>query len=140
MSAIWSNNLSVGNRIIDSAHKDILNIIFKIAYLIGEKNVAALKEDFELLENSLCAYFETEEKFAQAINVDFTQHKLKHQLLLKDFQSIRSILEASNGVWLKGEEGVFTNSWAKGFVQHIKDDGKPMKIVLETHYYDFQPD
>lgn len=140
MSAIWSNNLSVGNRTIDSAHKDIFSLIFRIAYLIGEKNVAALKEDFNLLENSLCAYFEVEEKFARAINVDFTQHKLKHQRLLKDFQNIRSVLEASNGKWLKEDEAFFTNTWAKGFVQHIKDDGKPMKVVLETHYYDFQPD
>lgn len=140
MSAIWSNNLSVGNRFIDSAHKDILNIIFKIAYLIGEKNAAALKEDFNLLEKTLCTYFEVEEKYAHAIDIDFTQHKLTHQRLLNDFKSIRSLLEANNGVWPNGDEGAFTNSWAKGFVQHIKVDGKPMKIVLETHYYDFQPD
>jgi len=140
MSALWTNRLSVGNRIIDSAHKDILDIIMKIALLIGERDGAALTEAFKLLENSLCAYFEVEEKFAHAINIDFTKHKLSHQRLLHDFQCIKNILEAKNGMWSEGEGGYFTNSWAKYFVQHIKDDGKQMKVVLETHYYDFQPD
>lgn len=140
MSAIWTNRFSIGNRVIDSAHKNILNIIFRISYLIGERDGVALKETFKLLENSLCAYFQTEEKFAQAINIDFTQHKLAHQSLLNNFQNMRSILEEKNGMWSDGEGGAFTNFLAKSFVQHIKDDGMQMKVVLETLDYDLRPD
>lgn len=139
MVAIWTNNLSIGNRVIDSAHKDILGIIFKITFLIGERD-ESLTETYKLLENSLYAYFEVEEKFAHAINVDFTQHKLTHQRLLKDFQSIKNVLEEKNGVWSDREKVVFINSWAKRFIRHITEDGKEMKIMLDTHYYDFQPD
>ena len=136
MSAIWTNRFSVGNSVIDSAHKNILNIIFRISYIIGERDGAALKEAFKLLENSLCAYFQAEEKFAHAINIDFTQHKLAHQSLLNNFQNLRGILEERNGMWSDGEGGAFTNSLAKSFVQHVKDDGMQMKVVLETLDYD----
>ena len=139
MSAIWTNRFSVGNRVIDSAHRDILNILFRIAYLIGEKDFAALRETFMLLEESLCTYFEVEEKYAQSINVDFAHHRHTHQRLLNDIKCIRNTLEAKNGMWADGEGEAYTNSWVKNFVQHIKDDGKPMKAVLDTHYYDFQP-
>lgn len=139
MSSIGTNRFSVGNGIVDSAHKDILNIVFRIAYLIGKRDGAALKENFVLLENKLCAYFEIEEKLAQAISHDFSQHKLTHLRLLNDFQCIKNILESKNCMWAEEEGEFFTNSWAKGFVQHIKDDGMPAKAMLDTHYFDCQP-
>lgn len=138
MSAIWTNRFSVGNEVIDSAHKDIINIIFRIAYLIKERDGAALTENFKLLELNLCANFEAEEKYAQTISHDFTQHKIAHQRLLNDFQYMRKHLEEKNGIWSDGEGEAFSNSWAKSFVQHIKGDGKPIKALLDTGCYDFQ--
>lgn len=140
MIAIWTNHLSLGNRTIDSAHKHILSIINRVDYLIGEREGAALAETFNLLESSLCAYFEVEEKIAQAIKVDFAQHKLAHQQLLNDLKFMRSILVEKNGVWSDREVETFTIPWAKRFIQHIKEEGKSLKIVLGTHFYDFKPD
>ena len=140
MITIWTNHLSVGNKIIDSAHEDILNLINRVDRLLEARDGAALTETFELLENCLCVYFEVEEKIAQAINFDFTQHKITHQRLLDDFQRRKNILAAKNGIWSDVEGKAFTIYLAKSFVQHINSEGKPMKIVLDTHYYDFQPD
>lgn len=139
LSAIWTNRFSVGNGIIDSAHKDIINIIFRIAYLIGERNGAALTENFKLLEKNLCAYFELEEKFAQTVNHDFAQHKLAHQRLLNELQCLRKKLDDKNGLWSDGEGEAFSNSWAKCFVQHIKDNGKSMEALPNTDHYDLRP-
>lgn len=140
MKFVWIEELSVGNRIIDSAHKDIFSILNRVDYLIGARDVATLAETFKLLENCLRAYFEIEEKIALAINFDFAEHKLMHHLLLKEFQRIRNILAEKNGMWSDREGEDFTISLAKCIVQHIKDEEKPMKIVLDTLYYDFQPD
>ncbi|MDH4215706.1 MAG: hypothetical protein OEV23_02255 [Gallionella sp.] len=140
MIAVWTNHLSVANRAIDSAHKHIIDEINRVESLVGAQDVAALMEALGLLENSLCEYFEAEEKIAQAISVDFAQHKLAHQRLLKDFHSVKNVLAEKNGKWQDREAGALAIPWAKRFIQHIKDEGKQMKIVLSTHYYDFQPD
>lgn len=140
MIAIWTNHLSLGNRTIDSAHEHILSIINRAGDLIEARDGAVLTETFKLLENSLCAYFEVEGQIAQAISVDFTQHNLAHQHLLNDLQCIRCILAEKNGMWPDREVEAFTIPWAKRFIQHIKDEGESLKVVLSTHFYDFKPD
>jgi len=126
MNEIWINDCSAGNEALVSGHKEILNLIFRISYLIGKRDCAALSATFEMLENRLRAYFEAEEKSAQSSSHDFTRHKLEHQSLLEDFQRIRNVLEAKQCRWTGGEESVFTSSWVKSFVQHIKESGRTM--------------
>jgi len=126
MSEIWVNDCSAGNEATGSGHKEILNIIFRISYLIGKRDCAALSATFDTLENRLRAYFEAEEKLAQSGSRDFTQHKLEHQSLLDGFQQIRCALEVKQCRWTDGEENVFANSWVKCFVQHIKESGRPV--------------
>lgn len=140
MIAIWTNHLSVANRAIDSAHKRILNMINIVDSLIGTRDYAALSETFRQLETSLCDYFETEEKIAKAINVEFDQHRLAHLQLLDDLHRIRNLLEETNGKLSGNEMGIIAFPWGKHFIRHIQDDEKEMKVVLSTQYYDFQPD
>lgn len=140
MIAVWTNHLSVDNRIIDSAHKNILNVINRAGRLIGSRDVDALTETFGALEDSLRAYFEIEERIAQAVNVDFDQHKVVHQRLLSDFHCMRDILTEKNGRWSDSEAATLIDPWIKCFIRHIKDDEKHMKVVLSGQYYDFQPD
>lgn len=140
MIAIWTNHLSLGNRAIDSAHEHILSMINRVDYLIEASDGAALTETFKLLEDSLCAYFEAEEKIAQAIKVDFTQHNLVHRQLLSDLQHIRCIHAEKNGMWHDREVEARTIPWAKRFVQHIKDEGESLKVALGAYFYDFKPD
>ncbi|HEU0188405.1 MAG TPA: hemerythrin domain-containing protein [Gallionella sp.] len=140
MIAIWTNHLSLGNRTIDSAHEHILSMINRVDYLIRVKDGAALTETLKLLEDSLREYSEAEEKIAQAIKVDFTQHNLAHQQLLNDLQCMRNMLAEKNGMWSDREVEFFIIPWSKRFIQHIKDEGETMKVVLGTHFYDFKPD
>ncbi len=140
MIAVWTNHLSVANRMIDSAHKNIFNAINNAGYLIGSRDVDGLTEAFAGLEYSLCAYLEIEEKIAQAIDVDFEQHKEAHERLLEDFHCLRDALTKKGGKWTENEAKTLTEPWVKRFIRHIKDDEKQMKAVLSTQYYDFQPD
>jgi hemerythrin-like metal-binding protein len=139
LSAIWTNRFSVGNGKIDSAHREIVNMIFRIAYLIAEREETALAENFRLLEANICAYFELEESMAGAINHDFTPHKLAHQSLLIDLQCVRKNLEEKNGKWSDGDGKAFSVFWAKSFFQHIKDSEMLMQAFPNTDHYDLHP-
>jgi len=135
----WTKQLSTGNRILDSEHKKLHGIINQIVCSVVARNVAALSEAFELLENCLCVYFAAEENIAQAINFDFTQHRLAHQHLLDEFQCMKDELTAKNGMWTDEEGEDYAHSLMNYLIQHIKEDGKPLKIVLDTCLYDFKP-
>ena len=136
----FSKKLSVGNRVLDSEHKKLFNIINEATRLITDKNIAALVGTFELLEDSLCAYFAAEENIAQAVDFDFTQHRLAHQDLLNEFRLLKNELINKNGAWSKYHEKNYIDSLRDCLIQHIKEDAKPFRIVLDTHLYDFKPD
>ncbi|MDO8292518.1 MAG: hemerythrin family protein [Gallionella sp.] len=135
----WTKQLSIGNRILDSEHKKLHGIINQIDCSVVARNVAALSEAFELLESCLYDYFAVEENIAQAIGFDFTQHKLAHQHLLNEFQRIKGKLTAKNGMWPDEEGENYAHSLMNCLIQHITQDGKPLRIVLDTCLYDFNP-
>lgn len=93
----------------------------------------------KLLENSLLAYFAVEESVAEALHFDFAQHRLAHQRLMTEFQQVRDELIAKNGRWLEPGVRSHIDSLRYRLIQHIKEDAKPLKSVLSTHFYDFIP-
>ena len=139
MYTTCTKQLSVGNRMIDSAHKEVFDVIDRIARSMTGRNISALTEAFGLLENCLVAYFSVEENIAQAVGFDFTNHRRTHQDLSNEFQRIKNWLMEKNGMWSKFEEKGCIDSLKNCMVRHIKEDGKPLKIVLENHFYDFKP-
>lgn len=139
MYTTCTKQLSVGNRIIDCAHKEVFDVIDRIAHSIAVRNTSALTEAFDLLENCLDVYFSVEEDIAQAVGFDFTEHSATHQSLSNEFQRIKNWLMEKNGAWSKFEEKGCIDSLKNCMVRHIKEDGKPLKIVLETHFYNFKP-
>lgn len=140
MALIWSRQLSIGNRILDSEHKNLYGIINKMACSIAARDVAALSEAFELLENCLCTYFVVEERIAQAINFDFAQHRLAHRQLLEEFQRMKGELTAEKGLRPGGDEANYAHLLTNCLMHHIKEDSRPLKMVLDTHFYDFNPE
>lgn len=139
MDITCTKQLSVGNRMIDSAHKEVFDVIDRITHSIAVRNISALTEAFDLLENCLDAYFSVEENIAQAVGFDFTKHRLTHQDLSNEFQRLKNWLMEKNGLWSNFEEKGCIDSLKNCMVRHIKEDGKPLKVVLETHFYDFKP-
>lgn len=140
MIVVWTNHLSLGNRAIDSAHEHIFSTINRVGDLVEARDGAALKETLKMLEISLRACFEVEAKIAHAIKVDFTQHNVAHRRLLNDLQGLRNILAEKKDMWPGREVEAFAVPWAKRFTQHIQVEGESLKIVLNTHFYDFEPD
>lgn len=126
MELSWANDLSVGNRFIDYAYKEVLGKINRIVRLIGAGEVAALSEAFEPLENCLCPCFVVEENIAQAVKVDFAQHTRAHQHLLNKFQRIREELMAKNGMWSKSEKKAYAISLMHCLIRHIKEESRSL--------------
>lgn len=135
--SIWTGELSVGNRLIDSEHKKLHDAINRVKHLVAAKNVAALAEAFEQLESGLRACFDVEERLARAVNFDFTQHRLAHQHMLSEMRHIRGGLEAGNCTCPGGED--YVRCLMDCLIRHIKEDGRSLKVVLDTHLYDFNP-
>ena len=129
--------MSIGNRVIDSEHKKLYDMINRVAHSIAARNVAALSEAFELLESCLCDYSSIEGRVAQAVNFDFTQHRLAHQHMLDEVRRIRGVLVAGNCV--SPEDEHHARCLMDCLIKHIKEDGRPLKLVLDTHLYDFNP-
>lgn len=136
---VWTKQLSVGNRILDSNHKNLLGIIQEISRSIAAGDVAASARGLEQLENCLYAYFAVEEYIAKAINFDFTQHKRAHQSLLNELRCIKGELTAEKGLRSDGDEANYARILMDYLMHHIKEESRPLKIVLDTHYYDLNP-
>lgn len=81
-------NISVGNRILDSNHMQMLDIVYRIQRLVRAKDYAAAAADFKLLEDFARDCFLAEEKIARAVGFDFAQHNYAHQNLLKKFRKL----------------------------------------------------
>lgn len=130
---------SVGNRAIDLEHKKIHDLINRITRLFDSKDSAALVEAFEQLESDLATYFVIEENIAGAINLDFSKHRQAHQRLLGEVRLARNECLTKNGNWSTEEQKNCADFLWNCLIRHVTEDGKPLKILLDTQYYDFKP-
>lgn len=140
MGLAWTNQLSVGNAIIDSEHQVLLGMVNEVERAIRKSDSLALSQAFKLLENWLRIHFENEEKIAQAIDFPFDRHKLAQQFSLKELHCMRDELESKGGLW--SERAIehysqFLESWI--IDEHIIKFDLLMKSALQKHPYDFLP-
>ena len=135
--SIWTCELSIGNRAIDNEHRKLHGMINGAINLAAAKGVTALTEALDELENHLCAYFVVEERSAQAVNFDFSRHRIAHRQLLDEVRRIRSEAMA-NHCDCQQSKG-YAHCLMNCLIRHIKEDGGPLKAVLNTHFYDFSP-
>lgn len=139
MHCLHIPNTSVGNRIIDSEHKKIFEIIHRLQHSIAAKDCAAIAADFQLLKDIAIACFSVEEKIAGAVGFDFTQHNLAHQNLLKKYQHLGDELTAKKGSWSVWENETYKNCIHDWLMKHLEYESGPLRIVLNTYLYDFKP-
>jgi len=139
MELEWSKQLSVGNAMIDSEHRDLLRMINDVELAIRAKDRVALLPAFKRLEEGVGVHFVNEEKIARAVNFAFTQNKLEHQYVQKEFQHIRGELVDKNGTWSESAAEHYSYFLSEWMIEHIKEEDMLMKPVLQTYPYDFKP-
>jgi len=140
MAIEWTRELSVGNEVIDSEHRNLIGFVNDVAHAIWKRDCAALTQAFEMLESCLQAHFANEEKIACAAGFDFSGHKPAQLYSLKELRHMRDELLAKNGVWADGAVEHFTGSLEKWMIDgHIVKLDMQMKPALQSHPYDFRP-
>ena len=136
----WTKQLSVGNAVIDSEHKNLITIANDVRRAIRARDSAALPQELEHLENWLYVHFANEAKIAQAIKFDFSQHKLAQQCWLKELWFLRDELIGKHGLWSDDAIGYFSHFLSDWMIDaHIVSLDMPMKPVLQSYGYHFLP-
>lgn len=138
MALIWTKQLSVGNATLDSEHKNLIGIVNSIEYAIETRDSSALLRGFKLLMDYTHAHFTNEERFAQAINMPFDQHKLSHQHLQKELQNTGDELEAKSGIWAEYVMEHYPQFLREWLIEHIIKEDMLMKPALQSYPYDFK--
>ena len=136
----WANQLSIGNAVIDSDHKNLIAKINGIAHAIKTRDRHAIPQVFEALEDWLNIHFENEERIARAVNFDFSGHKPAKQHSLKELQHMRDELIAMKGMWPDSvtEHSInFLKTWM--IDGHIVNLDMRMKPALQAFDYKFWP-
>ncbi len=139
MGLAWEKQLSVGNAVIDSDHKNLIGMVNGVERAIREKNCTAISQAFRSLEDWLCVHFENEEKIAQAANFDFSKHKPAQQYSLKELQHLRDELAAKKGIWCESAIEHYSHFLRDWMIEHITKLDMPMKPMLQTLDYKFWP-
>ena len=140
MNLKWAKKLSVGNEIIDAEHRDLIGMVNGVTRAMGARDCHALAQAFELLEGWLYVHFANEEKIAQAVNFDFSNHKPAQQYSLKELQHMRDELIAKNGLWSDDAVDHFTLSLKNWVIDgHIINLDMLMKPALQAYDYEFRP-
>lgn len=134
-----NHDLSIGNRILDSGHRELLDIIDRVIHSTETMDTASLLRTCVSLEDRLRAYFADEENIARTVDFRFAEHALSHQRLLEKLGHTRDALMAKGGMLSEAEARKCIVFFRNCLVQHIMEDSRELKIVLDTHYYDLKP-
>lgn len=140
MDLVWEKQLSVGNAVIDSDHKNLIGMVNNIAHAIGVGDCHALAQAFELIESWLCIHFVNEEHIARAIEFNFSKHKLAQQLSLKELQRLRGELTTKDGMRIDDAVDNFPRALQNWLIDgHIINMDMFMRPALRTLDYEFWP-
>lgn len=141
MALAWSEELSVGNAMIDSEHNNLIVMVNNVEHAIRAGDDSALAQSFEQLEHCLCTHFANEEKVAQAIKFPFSQNELEHKYALKALHLIRDAVavSAKNNKCAEDATEYYSEFLSDWFINHVFNEDMLMKPTLQTHPYDFNP-
>ena len=139
MKLAWTEQLSVGNAVIDSDHKDLLGLVRNIDCVTKARDHFALPRVLKLLNACMSRHFLNEELLAHALNIPFAMHKVAHQNMLAELDLTMHQIGKDSVVTIYVMEhyAQFLLNW---LIEHIAEEDMLMKPVLHNHPYDFKID
>lgn len=140
MGITWDDNLSVGNEMIDSDHRNLLVVVNRVEDDIRAKDHVAFSKSFALLDTYMQIHFTNEEKIAEAVNFPFNRNKIEHLQILNELNNIKKTLDATNGAWSDEIVETYSHYLSDWMCNHIINEDMLLKPVLQTYPYDFKPD
>lgn len=139
MTLTWTEQLSVGNAVIDSEHRNLIGMINSVEHALRTGNEHALLHAFQLLADCTRLHFTSEERIAQAAGLPFDHHKQAHRHLQKELQYLREEVEAKSGMWSDGAVEHFARMLGSWMMDHLLGEDMLMKPALQNRPCDFSP-
>ena len=137
MGLVWREQLSVGNDVIDSDHKHLIEIINLVERSLKTINRSELTVAFGSLIQYSKEHFDREEKIASAAGYMQVSHlhQSHEQLLRKIDQMQQKIGE----VWTEAAVEHFTALLRDWLINHVIKEDLLMKPMLKKHSPKFNP-
>ena len=141
MSLLWCDQFSVGNNVIDSDHKYLIETINRVEQSAGTKNRGELAAALDVLTRYSRAHFDREEKIAYAVGYKQVPHLTQsHKELLKQLDQLGGEIDAL-GLEFPSEAVVhFTNFLGDWLINHILREDRLMKPILQNYSPNFYPE
>lgn len=139
MELVWTDDLSVGNAMIDTDHKMLLGMVNGAVHAIKIGDCSVLSQAFEQLDRRLRAHCAYEENVARAVKFPFIQHRLAEQYFLRELNYLKDELLDRNCVCCEDAIKHYSNSLKGLLMDHITGNDMLMKPVLQSYPYNFKP-
>lgn len=123
----WSENMSVGNHIIDQQHKNLVKMVNTVYDAMGQgKGDEVLKPILKALVDYTKSHFSHEEQFMKQIGYpNLVQHQQIHQAFTQKVQDVYAKVTAGQHVSSVSLAG-FLKDW---LVSHIMSEDKKYAMV-----------
>jgi hemerythrin len=140
MSLVWREQLSVGNNVIDSDHKYLIEIINAAEQTLESKDRKRLLINLDDLSRYSQSHFDREEKIADAVGYMQVPHLHdSHQELLMKLDQVKDEIRAMGQDWPSETIEHFTNFLRDWLIDHVIKEDLLMKPALQKHSPSFDP-
>lgn len=138
MKLLWREELSVGNNVIDTDHKYLIEIINMVQQSLEAKDKSELKRLLDDLSSYALVHFDREEKIANAAGyAQARQLGLSHQSLIKQLDQVKAEIAGMGQGWSAEVARHFTTFLRDWLINHVVNEDCLMKPLLEKFSPDF---
>ncbi len=140
MTLIWRDQLSVGNDVIDSDHKHLIEIINKVEQSLQEKERYSLISALDELYHYSLIHFAREELFAEAAGFKQVPHLAhSHHKLLDELVHLKEEVDSMTHGWQPELIDHLINFLRSWFIDHVIKEDLLIKPDLQKHSPTFDP-
>ena len=140
MGLVWRDQLSVGNNVIDSDHKYLIEIINRVEESMAAKDRRALATALDDLAQYSLVHFDREEKIAAAVGyAQVPNLNESHRQLFEKLNQMRGEFDATGTEWSLEAAAHFTGFLRNWLIDHVIKEDLLMKPVLQKYSPSFDP-
>jgi len=140
MSLVWREQLSVGNDVIDTDHRNLIDIINRVESSLANKDRVALEMDLADLSRYAQEHFGREEKIAQAAGYPQVPHLGEsHSALIKQLDRVKEEIAAMGETWSPSAAEEFTKLLRSWLIDHVIKEDMLMKSTFQKRSPKFDP-
>jgi hemerythrin len=140
MSLVWREQLSVGNNVIDTDHRYLIDIINRVEQSLGAGDRRDLSVALDSLSKYTQEHFAREEKIAHVAGYEQVPDlSHSHEALIKQLDEIKTEIRNKGQEWTPEVAEKFTKLLRSWLIDHVIKEDLLMKPVLKKHSPLFDP-